>query len=189
MVCERCRNEIANTSVVCPVCGTTTSGAQAERRAPGEYGQGLREQSSLPVPPPAARQGLLPAQPPGYASSYNAMLLYPQSSIGTPVVNGIVVSNRNDNGLVMEIIFSLFGIFGIGWLVMGETITGIALLLCSILIYWPIMILGTIFTDGLALICLGPLAIGAIILNILLLNATMKRKATRFFVPQPPVVP
>ena len=68
----------------------------------------------------------------------------------------------------------------------GETIIGTTLLICSIFIYWPLIILGTIFTLGLGLICLGPLAIGAIILNILLLNKILDRQSTQYVItPQP----
>jgi TM2 domain-containing membrane protein YozV len=82
---------------------------------------------------------------------------------------------QDHNTLNTEIILSLIGIFGIGWLMAGETGAGVFLLIGSILIYWPMMFLGTFLTDGLALFCLAPLAIGAIILNAVLLNSKLKR--------------
>jgi hypothetical protein len=94
-------------------------------------------------------------------------------------------SVQDDGVLLKEIILSLLGIFGIGWLIAGETTVGIVLLLASFLLYWPIMLLGTVFTLGLGLICLGPLAISAIIVDAILLNAALKRKARRIL----PVVP
>ena len=61
----------------------------------------------------------------------------------------------------------------------GETTIGVILLICTFVLYWPIMLLGIIFTLGLGLFCLGPLAIGAIILNAILLNNTLKQKAAQ----------
>jgi len=101
-----------------------------------------------------------------------------------PFTQGMTFSNKNDSALIAEIILSLFGLFGIGWLMAGETAIGVLLLLGSVLIYWPFVILGTIFTLGLGLICLGPFAIGVIILNTLLLNRALNRRATRFFMMQ-----
>jgi hypothetical protein len=46
--------------------------------------------------------------------------------------------------------------------------------------------MGTLFTFGLGLLCLGPLAVSAIIINIVLLNQALKRKATHFTIHQPP---
>ena len=108
-------------------------------------------------------------------------------SIPQPVY---VVSDKNDGALIAEIILSLFGIFGVGWLIGKETAIGIVLLLASIFIYWPIMFLGTFLTFGLGLICLGPLAISAIIINVVLLNNRLKKKAMHFVVtPSQPVMP
>lgn len=98
---------------------------------------------------------------------------------------GATFSNKNDGALVAEIILSLFGLFGIGWLMAGETTVGVILLICSVIIYWPIMILGTIFTFGIGLLCLGPIAIAAIIVNIILLNNVLNRKAAKFVVMPP----
>ncbi len=103
-----------------------------------------------------------------------------------PGLNVVKVSTKNNNALVVEVILSLFGLFGVGWLIAGETTVGTVLLVCSIFIYWPLLIMGTIFTLGLGLVCLGPLAIGAIILNILLLNKALEQKSTQYVItPQP----
>jgi hypothetical protein len=84
-----------------------------------------------------------------------------------------------DKALAVEFILSLFGIFGIGWLLAGKTVIGLLLLACSILIYWPMMILGTLFTLGFGLMCLGPLAVSCVICNALLLNLCLKHKTAR----------
>jgi hypothetical protein len=120
--------------------------------------------------------------PPGsdHAAFYQTIPVY------SPQQGNVGVSNKNDSALLVEFILSLVGVFGVGWLMAGETVTGRILLICSFLVYWPIMIVGTILTFGLGLICLGPIAIGAIILNILLLNSVINRKAAHFVVTPPP---
>ena len=86
--------------------------------------------------------------------------------------------------LIVELLFSFFlGIFGIGWLVAGEVVTGIILLVCSLFIYVPLLIISiffVFFTFGFSLFCTGPLVIGAIVLNAILLNNKLKRKAASF---------
>lgn len=87
---------------------------------------------------------------------------------------------KNNRALATEILFSLFGIYGVGWLLAGKVGVGIALLLGSLLIFWPLIFILAIFTDGLGLLfCDLPLAFGGIILNALLLNRVLQRKAAR----------
>lgn len=168
---------------------------------PTGYGQypsgsfGTPAQPQVDYIPPASAAPPPPAQPARltfqasyqhYTPPYNTPPLSapgPGSPHFAPAP-GITVSNKNDSGLIAETILSLFGIFGVGWLLAGETTVGIVLLVCSVFVYWPLMILGTAFTFGFGLICLGPLAIGAIILNTVLLNNTLNRKATKFVVVQ-----
>jgi len=103
---------------------------------------------------------------------------------GSPFHVTIINSNMQTSALIVEILLSLFGIFGIGWIIGGEITLGIILVVCSFFIYWPLMILGTALTEGLGLICLGPLAIAAIILNAVLLNTVLKRKIHRLLTMQ-----
>jgi hypothetical protein len=99
-------------------------------------------------------------------------------------------SPGNPGAIVTEVLLNVFlGIYGVGWLMAGETTTGIILLICSILLYWPIMILGTIFTVGLGLICLVPLAIVALIINPILLSNAIKRKTAYILVQPLQVIP
>jgi hypothetical protein len=84
---------------------------------------------------------------------------------------------RQSSALAAEFILSLLGIFGVGWLLIGEMVTGTLLLVGSILVYWPLMILCTRVTLGFGLMCLGPLAVGCVICNALLLNRCLRRKA------------
>ena len=183
MVCERCGNEITQNTSICPVCGTVQARASRASRPntaygaytePSWYEQEFAPQSPLYGPRSGANvsqqsHSIPPQRNFGYAHSMPA-----------PFAQEITFSNKNDSALIAEIILSLFGLFGVGWLMAGETAIGVILLLGSVLIYWPFVILGTIFTLGLGLICLGPLAIAVIIFNTLLLNRALNRKATKF---------
>ncbi len=194
MFCDRCGKEIAQTATQCPFCGmpaehevnyTQPSAYQVQQGPPQDDlssfgGPPLYQAGYGAVPPQVQQAGYmpLPQQIPGYAPVSFAPL-YPQVNVT------MIQSTTSDAPLITEIILSLFGLFGIGWILGGETTTGVILLLCSIFIYWPIMILGTVFTFGLGLICLGPLAIGAIILNALLCNRVLKRRAAKLVVVHP----
>jgi hypothetical protein len=191
MVCERCGSEIADNSTICSVCGTV----QTARNVPpahtsyGAYPQYSSEEA-LPYqreqhPPtyavPSQSYQAAPSSRPGsYAPPYQTAKAYQRRGPNPPWTNGVTFSNKNSTALIAECIFSLIGLFGIGWLIAGETAVGLVLLLGSILVYWPIMIFGTILTLGFGLICLGPIAIAAIIVNILLLNSVLNRKTTSF---------
>ena len=100
-----------------------------------------------------------------------------QQGVNVTVVNN--ASTKNNTLLTIEVMLSLFGIYGIGWLMAGETTIGVILLICSFVIYWPLLILIAVFTLGLGLACDFPLGIAAIIINAILLNNTLNRKAAQ----------
>lgn len=112
---------------------------------------------------------------------------YAPNATNTPVFT--TMAPRNEGALIVEVLLSLFGIFGVGWLMAGETTVGSLLLTCSFVVYWPIMLLGTLFTFGIGLICLGPLTIAAIIVNALLLNRALTSKPVHYVVMPPPPMP
>lgn len=187
-ICERCGKEMPANASVCPYCGTASSISRSGMGVPKEYEQPPSTYSS-----PAYAQGYGPqplySQPqPAYSQQqvYSTPPVgYPPVSvnvtIGAPVtpVMPVASSGGNTGAMVAEILLNLFlGIYGVGWLMAGETTTGVILLICSFFLYWPIMVLGAVFTLGLGLLCLGPLAIGGIILNAILLNNTIKRKTS-----------
>jgi len=132
--------------------------------------------------PPQPQAGYMPPQPgympqQGYYGQQQQMAppIYQQG----PAVNVTVVNNTSDQTstpLILEIILSIFGVYGVGWLMAGETTTGIILLVCSFLVYWPIMVFMGIFTLG---ICDFPFAIAAIVINAILLNSALKRKTAQ----------
>ena len=109
----------------------------------------------LPVPWPGQNYGPYPSAP------------------FSPIV---LVSQPNYTPLIVELLLNFLGIYGAGWLLLGNTTRGLVLLIVS-LVLWPVVFLLVIFTLGVGLLCLGPLAIGAIVCNILLLQQAIKRKA------------
>ncbi len=197
MTCERCGKEIPDNIAICPNCGTVTSAASGKPKPttqfgpyPGghvdvppkaEYGQGYAPHQGYPPPP---LQEYRPQQQAyGYGQPYNAPPMYQPAIVNVNIINP---PPTNNTPVIVEVLLSLFlGIYGVGWLMAGETTVGVILLICSILLYWPILIIGIIFTFGLGLFCLGPLAIGAIILNAVLLNNKLKQKAARFIMGPP----
>jgi len=84
---------------------------------------------------------------------------------------------------IVEALLSLFlGIYGVGWLLAGEAPVGILLIIGSLLLYLPLVVVSFILaiaTVGLSLLCTGPLAIGAICLNLFLLHNRVKQKSGR----------
>ncbi len=193
MFCDRCGKEIADTAIQCPFCGMPTEHEMQYMRPSAYQAQQVpsRDDFSSFGGPPLYQAGYSAVQPPTQSGGY---IPFPQQTPGyaptsyTPLyshTNITVVQNTgSDAPLVAEIVLSLFGIFGVGWILGGETTTGVILLLCSIFVFWPIMILGTLFTLGIGLICLCPLAIATIIVNALLCNRVLKRRAARLVVMQ-----
>ena len=209
MICQQCKNELADNAIICPVCGTLKAQTsqrpqngnpaypQGDFKQPPE-GYGYYQQENRggyqggyapPLHPNMNRQGNQ-----GYTSQQNYSYAPPYSTNPgyTPNINVTVINNpsggKNDGALAAEFILSLLGIFGVGWLIGGETTVGIIMLFCSIFLYWPIMFFGTLFTLGFGLIFLGPLMIVSIIINAVLLNNALKRKAVPFIaVQQPPM--
>ena len=179
MNCESCRGILPDNAFVCPICGAATSASQPRPQ--------------LPSYTPPQQAFMPPQQNYGYAPQYGSIPpqqnygYAPQQAFMPPGVNVTVVNNANKNTtpVLVEVLLSLFlGIYGVGWLMAGETTTGIVLLICSFVIYWPFVILLIVFTLGLGLFCVVPLGIGAVILNAVLLNSTLNRKATQITIVQ-----
>lgn len=70
--------------------------------------------------------------------------------------------------IIAEVILDLFGIYGVGWLIAGETTTGIILLIASFF-WWSVAVLITIFTVGVGVICILPLNLIFLLLSVILL--------------------
>jgi len=203
--CESCGRVIPDNAAVCPNCGAATSAslprAQIPHYAPPQQNYSYEPQQGY-MPPPqqnygsGSQQGYM-GSPPQQNYSYGPQQGYmppPQQNYGyapqqgypaQPYQSGVnvtVVNNasKNSTPVLVEVLMSLFlGIYGVGWLMAGETTPGIILLICSFVVYWPLIILLAVITLGLGLLCEVPLAIGAIILNAVLLNNALKRKAAQ----------
>ncbi len=183
MNCESCRGILPDNALVCPNCGAATSASQPRPQLPSYTPP---QQAFMPPQQNygyAPQYGSIPPQQNyGYAPQQAFMPPQPYPPPYPPGVNVTVVNNANKNTtpVLVEVLLSLFlGIYGVGWLMAGETTTGIVLLICSFVIYWPFVILLIVFTLGLGLFCVVPLGIGAVILNAVLLNSTLNRKATQ----------
>ncbi len=111
--------------------------------------------------------------------------MYQPGGVNVTVVNNGALSNKNNGALIAEIILSLFSIYGVGWLMAGETTVGVVLLICSG-VYWLFAIVFAIVTLGIGLACLAPLSIAAIIINAILLNNALNRKAAQYIMVQQP---
>jgi hypothetical protein len=209
MRCERCGKEISDTAAICPSCGSLTSTILASRpggQPPTQHGtypsdlyephntydtqdepvssyeQGYTPRSDSRRPPQP--DYMAPPQPNyQYGQSYAPPRFQQGGGINVSVYNNYnsytPPGQKNNGALVAEIILSLFGIYGVGWLIGGETTIGIVLLVCSFVIFLPFVVLGTILTLGLGVFCIGPLSIAAIIINAILLNKALNRKAAQ----------
>jgi TM2 domain-containing membrane protein YozV len=192
--CERCGNDIADNLALCPHCGTVTSKAKESQSPTTSYG--VYSDRYYNQPPMYARDNQptyisphsqeyhVQQQIDCYGQSYQSPPMYQQAPFHSTVSN-----TSNSTPLIVELLLSIFlGIFGIGWLMAGEVVTGIILLVCSLFIYLPLLIISifiAFFTFGFSLFCTGPMVIGAIILNAILLNNKLKRKASTYM-PIPP---
>lgn len=206
IICERCGKQVPDSAAICPACGTISPLSRPVRDGYGpsqpssisyEYSQGYgqpsvyspqadnRSQSEYPSPSTYPSQSGYPAQS-GYPPQQSYMPpAYPPIAVNVNVVTPMPITSGNTNpgAVVAEVLLNLFlGIYGVGWMMAGETTTGVIMLIASLVLYWPIVILGSIFTFGLGLLCIVPLAIGGVILNGVLLNNALKRKATYILV-------
>ncbi len=85
--------------------------------------------------------------------------------------------SRPSGSASSEIILSLFSLYGVGWIMAGETTIGVILIVLSIVVFWPLEILIAVFTLGFGVfVCNLPLATVGIIVNALLLNSRLERQ-------------
>lgn len=199
MTCERCGKKIAPDTTVCPTCGTPTRFAQQGIPKPTSYGEYPSAEYggyNDPQPLPTYEQGYATQQsfeeplqssyaPPhttGYVPPFNPPPIYQSPTINVTVVNTFTAPSANkNNALLAEVLCSLFGLYGIGWLMAGETVTGIILLICSLLIIWPLAIAIAVLTLGFGIFfCDLPLTVVGIIINAILLNAALNRKTVQY---------
>ncbi len=191
--CATCGRMIPDNATSCPNCGALTEFGRSSRLQSGEF----QQQSYVPpdynsgyASPQQGQQfgynpqqGYVPPQQQGYYQPQpNYGQPYQQSGINVTITNN--TTTHSSTPVVVELLLNIFlGIYGVGWLMAGETTTGVILLICSFM-DWFIWGLLFVFTLGLGFICWGPLLIAAIIVNAVLLNKTLKRKASQVIMVQ-----
>jgi hypothetical protein len=193
--CERCGHDIPENIAICPNCGTVSLQAKNNPSPATSYGAysegvpspspGYAENTQRDYPTPQAQSYRPQQQSYSNRQSYNAPPMFQPAPF-----NVTVIQTNNNTPLIVELLLSIFlGIFGGGWLIAGDVFIGVILLVCSLFIYLPLLIISifiAFFTFGLSLLCTGPMIIGAIALNALLLNNRLKRKAATY-IPVPPL--
>lgn len=113
--------------------------------------------------------------PPGYTPNYQQIppqLPYPGYPVYSP---SLYARQQQDNAapLVLEAVCALFGIYGIGWLMRGRIVPGIALLIGG-LIWTAIALAVVILTAGFGALCFFPLHIIFIVSDTLMLNSSLR---------------
>ncbi len=160
--CRNCGQPIPDTAAFCPSCGLSISApqpiAEQPRFNPSPQGYTPQQQQAY----------MLPQQ--GYMSPQQAYMP-PQQGVNVTVIN-TAPPTRSKTPLVVEVILSLFGIYGVGWLMAGETTIGIIWLVCSFVVYWPTLIILALLTFG---ILDFPVAVACIVINALLLNRALNQ--------------
>ncbi len=194
MTCERCGYDIPDNTTICPHCGTVTFQTKNDVSPATSYGSyPNRYHSDSPIYAENSQQDYMRThsqeytyqqQTYSYGQSFNAPPMYQQAPLNVAFIN-----TNNSTPLIVELLLTIFlGIFGVGWLMAGEVTIGIILLVCSLFIYMPLLIISifiAFFTFGFSLFCTGPMVIGAIALNAILLNTKLKHKASSCM-PMPP---
>lgn len=176
--CRNCGNALPNTAAVCPNCGMSISAPPPipEQPSYGPYQTGYTSQSQQQYMPPPQPNYMPPQQQ--YMPPQQQYMPPQQGGVNVTVVN-TNASQPSKSALIVEIILNLFGVYGVGWLMAGETTVGIVLLICSFVVFWPAVVLFAVFTLGFGLFCDFPLGIGLLILNAILLNNALNRKAAQ----------
>jgi hypothetical protein len=119
----------------------------------------------LPEAPPAYAPSPQPPAPVGYAAP-------PQ-----PVASAAVApqaSAPNTTPVIVEAILAFFGIYGVGWLMSGETTIGVALLIAGFV--WDAIFVAAAFTV-LGLCCVVPLQLIFVALSAFQLNNRLRMRA------------
>ena len=192
--CKRCGNDMPDNLAICPNCGTVTSTEKDNvppNTAYGSYSDtfysqspGYAEYQQRDYVIPHSQAYNVRQQNYSYGQSYNTPPTYQQAP-----TNFTIFNTNNSTPLIVELLLSIFlGIFGVGWLMAGEVVIGVILLVCSLFIYLPLLIISifiAFFTFGFSLFCTGPMVIGAIVLNAILLNNKLRSKTTSYM-PIPP---
>jgi len=180
MNCATCGRMIPDNATSCPYCGALTQLGRASQPQAGYY----QQPGYMPPQQPGynPQQGYTPPQQ-GYYQQPIYGQPYQQSGVNVTVMNN--TTTQSSTPVVVEILLNIFlGIYGVGWLMAGETTAGVIMLICSFVVYWPLTIAIGIFTLFIGYACWGPLVIAAWIVNAIMLNNALKRKASQVIMVQ-----
>jgi zinc-ribbon domain len=193
MICERCGKELPDKATFCPFCGTPTPSAEASPATSyGAFPADEYENPYDPQPSSTYEQGYQsrpsgsassssyypPPEGAGYEPRYHVPPYQSPPPINVTVINNFPAAPKKNNAaLITEIILSLFSLYGVGWIMAGETTIGVILMVLSIVVFWPLEILIAVFTLGFGIfVCNLPMATVGIIVNALLLNSRLERQ-------------
>ncbi len=190
MTCEHCGRKTPDNALICPSCGTVSAGIPANPTTTyGTYPPDGYNDFPGDAPAPTYDQGYAgstagagfseaPAQDAHETRYYPPPAYQARPAQGTS--QSYTAAHTTSSGaLIAEILCSLFGVYGVGWYMAGEKKIGTVLLVCSFVVIWPLAIFIAIITFGLGIpLCDLPLAITAIIVNAILLNNSLNRKAS-----------
>ncbi len=192
-VCTHCGKEIMEQRTSCPSCGialfenqisseTIANSALPVQKNTKTFPFDSLYEEYIPQLAPLYERNYAarPIKPPD-TSSQKTSAAIPNDSIPTPLTFTERFFHVNTNApLIIEVLLSLFtGIFGVGWLLIGKKRAGTLLLATSLIFYLPLLILSYVlayFSYGLSILCTGPFAIAAVLLNAFLLHRTIQRK-------------
>jgi hypothetical protein len=127
------------------------------------YGQGGFSAPTQPDYPP--NDPPPPPPPPGYG---------PPPAPGYPAPSLAPARQRDNTPVIVEVVGAIFGFYGIGWLMVGETKTGVLLLIAG-LIWAAIVWIGVTLTAGVAACCFVPIHAVFIALSAVSLSNHIKR--------------
>jgi len=206
IVCTHCGKAFTEQRTICPSCGASLPGAQINPAAdarvhsipPGEKGAQLFPFDSLfekyipqpapiydriytarPVPAAGTPSPKAPAATQEKVASATP-LDTPSEIPAPPTFRERFFPINTKRSLLVEIMLSLFlGIFGVGWLLIGNKRAGTFLLVSSLIFYAPLLIVSYALaysSYGVSILCTGPFITGAVALNAFILHKTMQYK-------------
>jgi hypothetical protein len=131
-------------------------------------------QVDAPPPPPEEPPAFTPP-PPAYAAPAQPVAGYvtpPQPAAGAYVAPQ--ARPQNTTPVIVEAILAFFGIYGVGWLISGETSIGIALLIAGF-VWDAIFVAAAVSVIGLC--CVVPLQLIFVALSAFQLNNRLRMRA------------
>ncbi len=181
-VCSFCQTENPQEARYCSNCGaplgeevaakpaeSLTTSLETEFHPLGEPAAPEAEATLIQPPapePPAEPFGQQPLEPPAVP----AVSPFPPAAPVSPYPSYMPRPHKDRSiALILEILPSLFGLFGFGWIYSGETTRGL-IWLFGVLAWMVIAVIVTILTGGLACFCVIPINLVLVAISAYTLN-------------------